>query len=254
MKKDNQKKPGLILFIDEGLRFFLSKALRRSEFLEYSMGGRRTTIKDVLESTGIPHTEAGSILHNGRQLDFGFHPLPGQHFRIKAIEPPLDVFSPSILRPDPLTEIKFIVDVNTGRLAGLLRMAGFDTAYDPDLKDPGIAEKACMEKRILLTRDTGLLKRKNLNFARFIRSIHPGEQLREVIHFFNLASFVSPLTRCSVCNGILKDVEKSEIIHRLEPRTKEYYEDFRICLSCERIYWEGSHTSRIMDLIKKSTA
>lgn len=247
----NQKAP-LILFIDQDLRFFLHKAFRTAEFLEYGLKNRKTSIKDVIESIGIPHTEAGSIIHHRKQVGFGFHVQQGHHFRIEAIKPPLDVFSSSLLRPEPLTEIKFMVDLNAGRLAKLLRMAGMDTAYDPDLSDLEIAEKACNEKRILLTRDTNLLKRKHLEFAKYVKSIHPEDQLREVVDFFDLGRFLKPLTRCSMCNGLLEKTEKKNIVHRLQPKTILYYDDFLICSSCDRIYWSGSHLEGIMGLLKKS--
>lgn len=251
MRKLGQKKATLILFIPNELRFFLHKALRQSEFIEYSLSNRKTSIKDVLESIGIPHIEAGSIITNGKRIGFGFHPQAGQVFRVEAVKQPLNVFVPSILRPEPLTEMKFIVDLNAGRLAKLLRMAGLDTAYEPELSDFEIAEKAYNERRIILTRDTDLLKRKNLDFGRYVRSIRPEDQLKEVVDFFDLGRFINPLTRCSICNGILGDIEKNEIIHRFEPRTILYYNEFRICGSCDRIYWAGSHIQGIMDLMKK---
>lgn len=252
-QKDLRKVP-LILFIDQDLRFFLHKALRKAEFLEYSLKNRKTSIKDVIESIGIPHTEAGSIIHHGKQIGFGVHPQQGQHFRIEAIKPPLDVFSASILRPEPLTEIKFIVDFNAGRLAKLLRMAGMDTAYEPNLSDSEIAEKAYNEKRILLTRDTNLLKRKHLEFAKYVKSVYPEDQLKEIVDFFDIGRFIRPLTRCSVCNGLLEETEKKKIVHRLQPKTILYYEDFKVCTSCDRIYWSGSHLEGIMGLLKKSGA
>ena len=247
-----KNKAPLILFIDQELRFFLHKAVRKAEFLEYSLGARKASIKDVIESVGIPHTETGAIINHGKQIGFGFYPQPGQHCRIESIKKPLDVFSPSILRPFPLEQMKFIVDLNAGRLAKLLRMAGLDTAYEPSLSDPEIAGIAHNEKRILLTRDTNLLKRKNLDFAKYVRSVDPEEQLKEVVEFFDAGRFIAPLTRCSICNGILDDVEKQRIIDRLEPKTIQYYNDFRQCSSCDKIYWYGSHMEGIMQTLKKS--
>jgi uncharacterized protein with PIN domain len=90
-----------------------------------------------------------------------------------------------------------------------------------------------------------LLLRKDVNHGYRILSQKPEEQLKEVFRRFDLKSSINPFTRCLECNGLLEEVPKEEIIHRLFPRTNEYYADFKKCTVCNRIYWEGSHYERM---------
>ena len=206
---------------------------------------RSASIKDVLESFGLPHTEVGEILCNGRSVDFSWPVREGQEFAIHAVRPPWDVRSPSLLRPVPLPAIRFLADANVGRLARYLRLAGFDTLYDWRWDDDRIAADVSRENRIVLSRDLGLLKRRQIDFGRCIRATEPGAQLREVIALLDLAGEMQPFTRCLECNSLLQPVAKQDILHRLEPLTKKYYENFSRCPGCDRVYWPGSHREKM---------
>jgi uncharacterized protein with PIN domain len=70
---------------------------------------------------------------------------------------------------------------------------------------------------------------------------------------FDLFSIVKPFNRCLECNGLIKPVEKDEILDQLEPKTIQYFDEFYQCLDCKRIYWKGSHyehMSKFLDNIK----
>ncbi len=211
-------------------------------------GGRRASIKDVLESVGLPHTEVGRI--QLKDLDIGFgHPVEdGTAYSIHPVPFPWDVSKPSVLRPQPLPSITFLVDVNVGRLARYLRAAGFDTLYDHRWNDRYLADLVRSEKRILLTRDMRLLMRKQVVFGRYVRATDPVVQLREIMGLFGIAEKTSPFTRCLECNAVLQPVAKEEIVHRLEPLTRKYYRSFSRCGYCDRIYWPGSHTMKMRRL------
>jgi uncharacterized protein with PIN domain len=77
------------------------------------------------------------------------------------------------------------------------------------------------------------------------RSQFAEEQTREVLRRFELRSRVAPFTRCLNCNGVLTTISKNEVIDRLEPLTKIYYEGFRRCAQCEQVYWGGSHFEKL---------
>jgi len=145
---------------------------------------RRASIKDVIESFGLPHTEVGRLEVGGRPVDFSFVVEEDLAIEVFPVSPPWNVFNPTLLRPRPLTGIKFIVDVNVGKLARFLRMAGFDTLYDHRWQADKLAATCCRERRILLTRNLGLLQRKPVEFGRYIRSSVPNEQLPEVSAFW----------------------------------------------------------------------
>lgn len=206
---------------------------------------RRASIKDVLESFGLPHTEIGEIKCRGRDVDFTFQVEDHHFFEIHPVRAPWNVTEKTLLRPEPLDMICFIVDVNVGRLARYLRMAGFDVLYDSGWHDAQITTMIERQPRIVLTRDLGLLKRKSVEFGRYVRSENPVEQLREVIHLLGLGNRLQPFTRCLECNTLLQAVAKQDVLHRLEPLTRKYYQTFSLCPTCDRVYWAGSHVEEM---------
>jgi uncharacterized protein len=198
----------------------------------------------VIESFGLPHTEVDRIECNGREVDFSQPVEAGSRFDIFPVPAPWDVSRPTLLRPRPLPAIRFIVDNNVGKLARYLRMAGFDTLYDYRWDDADIIDLIGEDNRILLTRDLDLLKRKVVEFGRYVRSSRPDRQMREVLNLLGTAG-QKPFSRCLECNFPLRLVEKREVLHRLEPLTRKYYRSFSICPRCDKIYWPGSHVDRM---------
>ena len=222
----------------------LVRRLAGSQLVRHTLE-RRASVKDVVESFGIPHPEIGLLTINGRQIGFDALVKDRDDIELWPLTPPCDVLTPTILRPEPLTRISFMVDINVAKLAGLLRMAGFDTQYDPDLTDGDLAETAAAAKRILLTRDRSLLKRRNVMFGHLVRAIEPRQQWLEVVRLYGLTGMLRPFSRCLRCNGRLVPVDKKTILHRLEPLTIKYYDQFHRCADCGRIYWPGSHRERM---------
>ena len=209
------------------------------------------TVKDVLEAMGIPHTEVDLILVNGSPRGFGHRPSAGDRIAAYPTFEALDIGPTARLRPVPLRDPRFAVDVNLGRLARLLRVLGFDVWWSSDADDATLAEVSLDEQRILLTRDRGLLKRRAITHGLFVHSQHPEEQTLEVIRRLDLGQRLAPLTRCLHCNGELAAVSKDEVIDQLEPLTRQYYEEFSRCVECARIYWAGSHLARLIGLVER---
>jgi len=146
---------------------------------------------------------------------------------------------------------RFILDVHLGKLARLLRMAGFDTIYRNDLDDPEIIQIAEDEDRIVLTRDRGILKNKRVKHGHFVESRYAREQLREIIDVFELKESIRFLSRCIACNGTIAEVSKEEIEEELKPGTNQYFNDFFRCRDCGKVYWEGSHFDRMMNFYEE---
>jgi hypothetical protein len=211
---------------------------------------RRTSIKDLIEAVGPPHPEVGGIEARGESLDFSFRPEPGDSIRVTPLCRPVDVRSGDLLHPEPLPEVRFVVDVNVGRVARKLRLLGFDAAYHHTWDDDSIAELAAEEGRIVLSKDIALLKRRIIVWARYLRAEDPAQQLLEVLSVFGLRGPFPTLTRCLDCNAELEEVNKEAILHLLEPKTKKYYHSFSRCPSCGKIYWAGSHQERIMQWLR----
>lgn len=209
------------------------------------------TVKDVLEAMGIPHTEVDLVLVNGSSQGFGYRPSAGDRIAAYPVFEALDVGPTTRLRPEPLRDPRFAVDVNLGRLARLLRVLGFDVWWSSGADDATLVEVSRGAQRILLTRDRGLLKRRALTHGLFVHSQDPEEQVVEVIRRLDLAQRLAPFTRCLRCGDTLAKVGKDEVIDQLEPMTRQFYEEFSRCTGCGRIYWAGSHHARLVALVER---
>lgn len=230
------------------LSLFLPRQQRKEASLEIDLT-RRTSIKDFLESLGVPHPEIFRLTVNNLPTTFAYIVAAKDQIEVYPLPVPVDLTEENILRA-PLEEISFAVDANVGKLARLLRMAGFDTFFDQTMDDEPLAEKARQEERILLTKDRALLKRKAVIYGRLIRNIMPADQLREVILLYGLQNETKPFSRCLCCNDVLRPAAKKDIVERLKPLTKKYFDDFHICPACERIYWPGSHRDKMRDYLQ----
>jgi uncharacterized protein with PIN domain/sulfur carrier protein ThiS len=209
------------------------------------------TVKDVIEAVGIPHTEIDLIVVNGEPVDFSHHPTVGDRVAVYPMFETLDIVPVARLRPLPLRDPRFVVDVHLGRLARLLRLVGFDARWEHDLDDETLASIGQAEHRIVLTRDRGLLKRRRVTHGLFVRSERPFEQVVDVLRRLDLADRLAPFTRCLRCGGALAGVTKAEVLHLLEPLTREHYDEFHRCVACGQIYWSGSHHDRLADLVEQ---
>ncbi len=199
------------------------------------------SIKDAVESLGVPHTEVDLILINGVSVDFTHPVQDSDQVSVYPVFEGLDISPLVRLRPQPLREPAFVLDAHLGRLSAYLRLLGFDTLYRNDYGDEELAEISAAQQRILLTRDRGLLKRSLVTHGYCIRSSDPLQQVREVMVRFDLTGAVLPFKRCLRCNGLLEPVEKREIEERLQAETARYFNEFFRCASCSQLYWHGSH-------------
>jgi uncharacterized protein with PIN domain/sulfur carrier protein ThiS len=232
-----------------GLNHFLPYARRQTEF-EHSFEGR-VSIKDMIESFGVPHTEIDLILVNGKPVDFDYIVQEDDRVSVYPDFTAVDI-SPLIrLRPEPLEVPRFVLDIHLGRLAGYLRMLGFDTLYPENYDDEYLAEISSTEDRILLSRDRGLLMRKIVVYGYYVRSTNPRQQVVEVARRYNLIPKIEPFRRCAHCNGVIVPVAKDDILDRIQPDTQKYYNDFRLCSACGRVYWQGTHYERMQTFIEE---
>lgn len=212
----------------------------------------RQTVKHLIESLGVPHTEVERIQANGRSIDFRYLVRDGDHLQVYPFSGNGVEADPDSLQAPVNGEPRFILDIHLGKLARYLRMLGYDTWYRNDYDDPELARLANQEGRILLTRDRRLLMRSLVSNGYCIRSLDPKKQLIEVLQRFNLNEFPRPLQRCIRCNALLEPVSKDEIEERLEPLTRKYFDEFHICPACKQIYWKGSHYERMQRFIHKA--
>ena len=184
------------------------------------------SIKDSVEAVGVPHTEVDLILVNGISVDFDYQLMNGDSVSLYPVFESLDISSLSKLRTKPLRDTRFILDVHLGKLARKLRMLGFDTLYRNDYTDPEIVNLSLKDRRIILTRDRGILMVKSVLHGYWIRFSQIDEQLTEVLNRFDLFSQINAFYRCMICNGIVNRVDKEAVIDRLLPKTALFYNEF----------------------------
>jgi uncharacterized protein len=195
------------------------------------------SIKHLVESLGVPHVEVGEISQDGQPVSLGARPQDGAR---------LEVHPPS---PGCPVEPRFLLDNHLGRLAASLRMLGFDCLYRNDFQDDEMVAQLADDPRILLSRDRGLLMRKAVRHGYCPRSLEPKVQLLEVVRRFDLSGRFQPFYRCMRCNTPLVQVKKADVLDRLEPLTRHYFDEFRLCPGCNQVYWKGSHYERMAGII-----
>ena len=221
--------------------------------LDHAFSGQ-VSVKDMVESLGVPHTELDLILANGDSVDFSYRVQDGDRISFYPRFESIDVGPVLRVRPRPLPELRFVLDVHLGKLASFLRLLGFDSLYRRGFEDASLARLSNAEHRILLTRDRGLLKRSEVAYGYWIRETSPRLQLIEVVRRFGLWERLDPFGRCLRCNGAIESIAGDEVASRLLPRTREHYREFRWCPKCGRVYWKGSHHDRMQGFLEEVVA
>ncbi|MFG2290725.1 Mut7-C RNAse domain-containing protein [Streptomyces sp. NPDC048595] len=201
-----------------------------------------STLGHVVESLGVPLTEVGRFVVDGTEVPASHIPGAGESIEVYGVERPQRV---------PGAPLRFLLDVHLGTLARRLRLLGVDASYtNEDPGDAALAALSAKEQRVLLSRDRGLLRRREIWAGAFIYSDRPDDQLRDVLERF--APTLAPWTRCTACNGPLADADKDSVREHLEHGTQRTYDVFAQCTSCGRVYWRGAHHSRLEAIVEKA--
>jgi uncharacterized protein with PIN domain len=237
------------LTFSDDLRFFLKKAASDTVVRQLK---ERTSVKDLIEACGVPHTEVDRILVSGKAVDF-LHVLNGNAVisvhSVNLTEG--DLTSPRLQARNIL---KFVLDGHLGKLARNLRLLGFDVFYGNVAQDRQLLGITQSENRALITRDRRLLMHSIVQHGYCPRSQDSEEQTIEVVRRFDLPTAIAPFTRCLICNALLETIEKKDVVDQLEPLTKIYYETFRHCAGCGKIYWGGSHFDKLRARVERIRA
>ncbi|MYR45640.1 Mut7-C RNAse domain-containing protein [Streptomyces sp. SID5910] len=225
-----------------GLRLFVPRA-RPTGTARAATDGV-STLGHLVESLGVPLTEVGTLLVDGREVPPGHVPTGGESVTVRAVEHPQRV---------PGAPLRFLLDVHLGTLARRLRLLGVDTAYEStDLGDPALAALSAAEQRVMLSRDRGLLRRRELWAGAYVYSTRPDEQLTDVLDRFRPE--LRPWTRCTACNGLLKRATKEEVADQLKGGTERSYDVFAQCTACGRAYWKGAHHEQLEAIVERALA
>ncbi|RNI30578.1 Mut7-C RNAse domain-containing protein [Rufibacter latericius] len=231
------------IFFHGSLNDFLPKN-QKSKGIPYAFSGN-PSLKDALEALGVPHPEIGSIRQNG--MEAGFQEKLLANAMVEAYPVVLEGSGKTLplLQVPAQVPASFVLDVHLGKLARYLRLLGFDTLYENHYDDQTIGQIAAQERRIVLTRDIGLLKQKVIPWGYWLRSQHLEAQLQEVLIRFGLMPQLQPFTRCIACNGQIQEVSKQSVLPLLPPKTRQYFQVFFQCAICQRVYWKGSHYEKM---------
>jgi uncharacterized protein len=229
----------------------LVRSERRFRDSEVEFAGS-PAVKDVIESLGVPHGEIDLLLLNGRSAAFGDRLRDGDRVAVYPAFEAFDIAELTSVGAAPLREPRFVLDGHLGRLAAYLRMLGFDVLWQPQRSDADLARISADERRVLLTRDLGLLKRAQVTHGLFVRATAPEEQLLEIVERLHLQRLARPFTRCLRCNSALEQVELVAIESELPPRVRERVREVRRCAGCGKLYWAGTHHDRMRALIART--
>jgi uncharacterized protein len=228
----------MLVTVADELRLFLRPA-HRSGPVPVAQDGT-SSLGHVVSSLGIPLTEVGPLLVNGEPAGVGYRPGDGDAVTVTAVP-----------RPQPLPSARFVLDVHLGTLARRLRLVGVDAAYANDADDEALIEQANADRRVLLSQDRGLLRRRKLWLGAYVRGARPDDQFRDVLERF--APPLAPWTRCPACNGLLSPVAKAAVDPLLRPGTRRTYQVFARCGRCGQVYWHGAHSRRLEAIIASAT-
>jgi uncharacterized protein with PIN domain len=235
----------------EELNDFLPADKRKRSFVYRFFGA--VSVKDAIEAIGVPHAEVDLILVNGESVDFTRRLQGGERVAVYPMFELLDIGPLCHLRPRPLREPRFILDVHLGALARDLRMCGFDSVYRNDFADEDIIAQSAAENRTILTRDIGILKNGRVTRGYWLRSAAPAGQLVETLDHFDLYDRIQPFQRCRICNGLIEPTARETVADRVPQAVLDAYNRFFACSDCGRIYWRGTHYDRMRMRIQRLT-
>jgi uncharacterized protein len=212
----------------------------------------RTSVKDAIEACGVPHPEVDFITIDGSAVNFSYVLQKNSAISVYPVGfAPLHSGAHRLQRRN-IT--RFVADGHLGKMTRELRLLGVDVLSPTPSEDRQLLEIMKRDNRALLTRDRRLLMHQIVRDGFYPRSQDPDQQTIEVLRRFELTSVVAPFTRCLCCNGLLEEAAKEEIIERLEPLTRIYYQQFRRCNNCDKIFWRGSHFDKLLSRIEKLRA
>ncbi len=221
----------------------------------------RSSVKDAIQSQHIPWVEIDFLKVNGNAVPLTIllhendeiEVWPKDYLPIGDLPIGDSPISDSLILPYT-NPISFLLDVHLGKLAGYMRLCGFDTAYfNYDIGDSELVKQAAEENRVLLSCDRFLMMRKQLIWGYVVRNRDPKKQLVEVLEYFDLNDKTDPFRRCMSCNGELIKADESIIEQKAPPKVLKRFKDhlflYRECILCKKLFWPGDHYVKMLHLL-----
>jgi uncharacterized protein with PIN domain len=154
-----------------------------------------------------------------------------------------------------ISELRFIVDHNVGKLAKWLRMMGYDSLFFDGSDDSHMVALALAEGRVILTRDSEIMKRRLITSGRLkavlIDSEEPERQMQQLMDTLELKRQFRPFTLCLECNQPLVERSPEEVKDRVPPYVYKTQSQYMECPACQRIYWRGTHWEAMTRKLEK---
>lgn len=154
-----------------------------------------------------------------------------------------------------MSDYHFVVDQMLGRLAKWLRLLGYDSVYFGSVGDLKLIKIAREENRILLTRDTRLMKRRAIKNhqikAILIQHDVLDDQLQQLSRRLKFAKKRTLPTFCVECNFPIETIRKEEAQRHVPNYVYQTQMEFARCPSCGRYYWAGTHWERIQEKLSR---
>lgn len=124
-------------------------------------------------------------------------------------------------------------------------MMGYDTVFFTGEDDWLMVMTALNEDRVILTRDTEIMRRGVVTSGRLkavlVESDEPERQIQQVVRALNLETQSRPFSLCLECNQPLEERTKEQVRGRVPPYVFKTQDQYMECPSCHRIYWKGTH-------------
>jgi uncharacterized protein with PIN domain len=232
--------PEIIISFAPELHVFVAAARRAEDGARVRTDGS-STLGHIVESLGVPLTEVGGLTVEGRPSEAPHVPAAGERIHVSPVARPQTLPGPA----------RFLLDVHLGTLARRLRLLGVDAAYERlDIGDAALAAQSAREQRVMLSRDRGLLHRRELWAGAYVYSHRPEEQLTDVLERFEPP--LAPWTRCTACNGELRPATLEEVRPQLRAGTERSYDTFALCTACGQAYWRGAHQDGLNGIVAEA--
>jgi uncharacterized protein with PIN domain len=136
-------------------------------------------------------------------------------------------------------------------------MMGFDSLFFNGDNDSDMVRQALTEDRVILTRDTEIMKRRVVRNGRLkavlLATEVPDIQIRQVLATLGLKPHFRPFTRCLECNELLVGKAGEDIKNRAPPHVYKTQTQYMECPRCRRIYWRGTHWEAMVRKLEKLT-
>ena len=132
---------------------------------------------------------------------------------------------------------------------------GFDSLFFNGEDDSEMVRQALAEGRVLLTRDTGIMKRRVVTGGRLkailMESEEPEQQMRQLVATIDIKTQSRPFTICLECNQLLIERKPAEVKDRVPPYVSKTQTQYMECPGCQRIYWRGTHWKAMLNKLQR---